>query len=170
MDRDLSSIHARILCFDSIVLTPSCLFGWLAEPAFQSLYWVARSVYLEGSILMVRMTPEQVESRLSTVRCAICKANSFSIDRRSMQPDGEWKAGCMKCRYSFPVHTDMEFYEQTQPDIPYHLKSIPCPKCELHGVTLDFRIVLSVREAFYFVTCKACRHSFPEKSSLESFE
>jgi hypothetical protein len=119
---------------------------------------------------MVRMTPEQVESRLSMVRCAICKANSFSIDRRSMQPDGEWKAGCAKCRYSFPVHTDMEFYERTQPDIPYHLKTIPCPTCEKQGVTLDFRIVLSVREAFYFVTCKSCGHAFPEKSSLESFE
>jgi len=82
----------------------------------------------------------------------------------------EWKAGCMKCRYSFPVHTDMEFYERTQPDIPYHLKTIPCPTCEKQGVTLDFRIVLSVREAFYFVTCKACGHAFPEKSSLESFE
>jgi hypothetical protein len=29
---------------------------------------------------------------------------------------------------------------------------------------------MSVREAFYFVTCKACRHEFPEKSSLETFE
>jgi len=125
---------------------------------------------LERMREMVRMTPEQVESRLSTIRCPICKANSFSIDRRSMQPDGEWKAGCMKCRYSFPVHTDMEFYERTQPDIPYHLKTIPCPTCEKQGVTLDFRIVLSVREAFYFVTCKACGHAFPEKSSLESFE
>jgi len=119
---------------------------------------------------MRQMTVEQVESRLSTIQCPICKASSFSIDRRSMQPDGEWKAGCMKCRYSFPVHTDMEFYERTQPDIPYHLKSIPCPKCEAHGVTLDFRIVLSVREAFYFVTCHSCGHAFPEKSSLESFE
>ena len=116
------------------------------------------------------MTVEQVESRLRQVRCAICKANEFSIDRRSMQPDGEWRAACNKCRYSFPVHTDMEFYQRTQPDIPYHLKTIPCPSCRQHGVTLDFRIVLSVREAYYFVTCRACGHAFAERSSLESFE
>jgi hypothetical protein len=119
---------------------------------------------------MASVTVEQVESRLSAVRCAICKANQFGIDRRTMQPDGECKGVCLKCRYSFPVHTDMEFYQRTQPDIPYVMNSIPCPKCEQHGVKLDFRIVLSVREAFYFVTCKACGHSFTEKSSLESFE
>lgn len=119
---------------------------------------------------MSTISVEQVESRLSTVRCAICKGNAFAIDRRTMQPDGECKAVCLQCRYNFPVHTDMEFYQRTQPDIPYHLKTIPCPKCHAHGVRLDFRIVLSVREAFYFVTCSACGHAFPEKSSLESFE
>ena len=119
---------------------------------------------------MPSITVEQVESRLSSVRCAICKTNQFGIDRRTMQPDGECKGVCLKCRYSFPVHTDMEFYERTQPDIPYLMKAIPCPKCEQHGVNLDFRIVLSVREAFYFVTCKACGNPFTEKSSMESFE
>jgi hypothetical protein len=64
----------------------------------------------------------------------------------------------------------MEFYQRTQPDIPYHLKTIPCLVCKGHGVDLDFRIVLSVREAYYFVTCRACRHPFAERSSLESFE
>jgi hypothetical protein len=113
---------------------------------------------------------EQVEARLGTIRCAICKANDFAIDRRTMQADGEWKGVCRKCRYSFPVHTDMEFYQRTQPDVPYILKAIPCQKCEKRGVELDFRIVLSVRDAFYFVTCKACRHQFPEKSSHEAFE
>ena len=93
---------------------------------------------------MVRMTPEQVESRLSTIRCPICKANSFSIDRRSMQPDGEWKAGCMKCRYSFPVHTDMEFYERTQPDISLTtLNTIPGPMRKTGSDRSHFRIVLS---------------------------
>ena len=119
---------------------------------------------------MASPTVEQVESRLSAVRCAICKTNSFMVDRRTMQPDGEWKGACLKCRYTFPVHTDMEFYQRTQPDIPHLLKSIPCPSCHGRGVRLDFRIVMSVREAFYFVTCKACGNAFPEKSSLESFE
>jgi hypothetical protein len=116
------------------------------------------------------LSVEQVEARLSAVRCAICKTNGFVIDRRSMQPDGDWKGACVKCRYTFPVYTNMEFYQRTQPDIPYMLKTIPCPKCQRRGVDLNFRIVMSVREAFYFVTCQACGHAFPERSSLESFE
>jgi hypothetical protein len=119
---------------------------------------------------MSNVTVEQVESRLSAVRCAICKTNSFSIDRRSMQSDGEWRGACVKCRYTFPVHTDMEFYQRTQPDIPHLMKTIPCLKCRNLGVDLNFRIVMSVRDAFYFVTCRSCGHAFPEKSSLESFE
>jgi hypothetical protein len=119
---------------------------------------------------MAGPSPENVASRLSGVRCAICKTSEFAIDPRSTKSDGEWKGVCKKCRYSFPVHADMEFYQRTQPDIPYLMKTIPCPKCEKHGVDLDFRIVLSVREAYYFVTCKACAHQFPEKSSLETFE
>lgn len=116
------------------------------------------------------ITVEQVEERLRGVRCAICKTNTFSIDRRTMQSDGDWKGACVQCRYTFPVHTDMAFYQRTQPDVPYRLKEIACPACESRGVELDFRIVMSVREAFYFVTCRACGHRFPEKSSLESFE
>ncbi len=113
---------------------------------------------------------EQVEARLRNVKCAVCKQSEFGIDRRTMQPDGEWKGVCLKCRYSFPVHTDMDFYQRTQPDIPYRLKEIACPKCEKRGVTLEFRIVLSVREAHYFVTCQACGHQFNERSTLETFE
>ncbi|TAJ24098.1 MAG: hypothetical protein EPO64_09950 [Nitrospirae bacterium] len=116
------------------------------------------------------LTVEQIESRLSAVHCAICKTSAFTIDRRTMQSDGDWKGACLKCRYSFPVYTDMEFYQRTQPDIPYRLKDITCPACEHRGVELDFRIVMSVREAIYFVTCKACKHQFPEQSSLEAFE
>jgi len=119
---------------------------------------------------MAGPSPEHVVSRLSSVRCAICKTNDFAIDSRSMKPDGEWKGACKKCRYTFPVHTDMEFYQRTQPDIPYLMKTVPCPKCQAHGVALDFRIVLSVREAYYFVTCSTCRHQFAERSSLETFE
>jgi hypothetical protein len=119
---------------------------------------------------MTSLSVEQVESRLSAVRCAICKTNAFGIDRRSMQPDGEWKGVCLKCRYLFPVHANVEWYQRTQPDVPYLLKTIPCLRCQGRGVKLDFRIVMSVREAFYFVTCQACGNAFPEQSSLESFE
>lgn len=116
------------------------------------------------------LTVEQVEARLASVRCAICKTSGFMIDRRTMQEDGDWKGACLKCRYTFPVYTDMDFYLRTQPDVPYRLKDITCPVCEHRGVTLDFRIVMSVREAIYFVTCTACGHKFPEQSSLEAFE
>jgi RNase P subunit RPR2 len=77
---------------------------------------------------------------------------------------------CMKCRYTFPVHADMEFYQRTQPDLPHFLRTVPCPKCTARGVDLDFRATLSVREAYYFVTCKACNYPFPERSSFEAFE
>ena len=119
---------------------------------------------------MAAVTLEEVEKRLSAVRCAICKQNRFSVDRRTAGPDGECKGLCTQCRYTFPVHTDMQFYLQTQPDMPYWLKEIACPSCKNRGVTLDFRIVMSVRESVYFVTCNTCQHPFAEKSSLESFE
>jgi hypothetical protein len=119
---------------------------------------------------MAILSVAEVESRLGAVRCAICKTSAFGIDPRSMQPDGEWKGVCLKCRYLFPVYADMEWYQRTQPDVPYLMKTIPCLKCEGRGVRLDFRIVMSVREAFYFVTCEACGNAFPEQSTLESFE
>ena len=119
---------------------------------------------------MAGPSPELVASRLSSVHCAICKTSDFMIDQRTVQSDGECRAMCKQCRYTFPVHTDMEFYQRTQPDIPYLMKTVPCPKCQKAGVTLDFRIVMSVREAHYFVTCKAFAHQFPERSSLETFE
>jgi hypothetical protein len=37
---------------------------------------------------MPGLSVEEMESRLSAVRCAICKTNVFGIERRSMQPDG----------------------------------------------------------------------------------
>jgi uncharacterized protein YbaR (Trm112 family) len=119
---------------------------------------------------MTQLSVKQVEERLGEVKCPICKANRFGIDSRTATEDGEWKAICLGCHYMFPVHTDMDFYVQTQPDIPYHLKEIPCPSCRHRGVTLDFRAVLSVRESVYFVTCPSCQLKFPERSHLESFE
>ena len=119
---------------------------------------------------MAAVTMQHVESRLGGVHCAVCKTNGFGIDPRSMRADGEWKGVCAKCRYTFPVHTDTDFYLRTQPDLPHRLREIPCPACESRGVDLDFRIVMSVREAYYFVTCTRCRHQFPERSFLEIFE
>lgn len=119
---------------------------------------------------MPGLAPEEVEQRLTSVQCAICKGDRFGIDRRFMQPDGEWRGVCMKCRYSFPVYTDMDFYIRTQPDIPYRLKEISCTECNHRGVSLDFRATMSVRESIYFVTCLGCKRQFPERSSMEAFE
>ncbi|TKS60691.1 MAG: hypothetical protein EWM72_01241 [Nitrospira sp.] len=119
---------------------------------------------------MAAMTPEEVQRRLTTVHCAICKGSSFGLDERFMQADGNWRGICKKCYYTFPVHTDMEFYQRTQPDVPYRLKEISCTACNHRGVSLDFRITMSVREAIYFVTCLGCQKMFPEQSSLEAFE
>lgn len=119
---------------------------------------------------MSRISLEDAEKRLQTVNCAVCKTNTFAIDRRFVQADGECRGICLKCRYNFPIYTDMDFYRRTQPDIPYRLREIPCPTCKQRGVELDFRITMSVREAIYFVTCNSCQAQFPERSSLEAFE
>jgi len=120
---------------------------------------------------MVQLSIKEVETRLGEVKCAICKGNRFGIDSRTVAAgDGDWKAICLDCHYLFPVYTDMDFYLQTQPDIPYHLKEIACQSCRHRGVSLDFRAVISVRESVYFVTCGGCQLKFPEQSFLESFE
>ena len=119
---------------------------------------------------MVTLTQQEVERRLGTVSCPICKQSSFAIDERFMGTDGEWRGICKKCFYIFPVHTDAEFYLRTQPDVPLRLKEIACTACTHQGVSLDFRATMSVRDAYYFVTCQGCKRQFPEKSSLEAFE
>ena len=116
------------------------------------------------------MTVKEVEGRLEQVKCAICKSNRFGIDSRTANEGDEWKAICRDCYYTFPVHTDMEFYLRTQPDVPFRLRDIACPHCEKRGVKLNFRIIMSVRESIYFVTCNNCQIEFPEQSSLEAFE
>jgi hypothetical protein len=124
----------------------------------------------QGASPMPSITVKEVEARLESVHCAICKGSSFGIDQRFSQSDGEWRGVCKKCYYSFPVYTDMEFYLRTQPDIPYRLKEMSCPTCNLKGVSLDFRITMSVRESIYFLTCGNCKRTFPQQSSLEAFE
>ncbi len=120
---------------------------------------------------MVQLSIKDVESRLGETKCPICKGNRFGIDSRTVsEGDGDWKAICRDCHYIFPVYTDMEFYVQTQPDIPYILKDIACQSCLHRGVSLDCRAVLSVRASVYFVTCEECQTKFPHQSFLESFE
>jgi hypothetical protein len=62
---------------------------------------------------MVQLSIKEVETRLGEVKCAICKGNRFGIDSRTVTTgDGDWKAICLDCHYTFPVYTDMEFYLQ----------------------------------------------------------
>ena len=121
-------------------------------------------------VTMSSLDVQYVQERLTQAKCAVCKKSRFGIDSRSMKEDGEWKGICLDCYYNFPVYTDMEFYLRIQPDVQYWLKEISCPMCSHRGVTLDFRIVMSVRESLYFVTCEHCQHSFTEQSFLEVFE
>ena len=112
-----------------------------------------------------------VEQRLKGLTCPVCKtSHDFMIPPDSRITDGEYKAYCQGCRYSMPVHMDMEGYLRNQPDVPYWLKGLRCPACEKTGASLDFWVQPFVRGAFYFVTCNACKQGFFEKSSLEAFE
>ena len=77
---------------------------------------------------------------------------------------------CRKCYYTFPIYTDMEFYLRTQPDIPYRLKEMSCPICNHRGVSLNFRITMSVRESSRFLDLCLVPENLPGVSSLEAFE
>ncbi len=114
---------------------------------------------------------EGVERRLADITCPVCKnSTEYTVPRDSRVTDGDYKAFCKGCRYSFPIHMDVESFTRSQPDVAYWLKGMRCPACLKTGATLDFRVQPSVRGAVYFVTCSACRRPFFEKSSLEAFE
>jgi hypothetical protein len=114
---------------------------------------------------------QQLEQRLKDLSCPVCKiSNEFSIPRDPRITDGDYKAFCQGCRYSMPVHTDMQAYLRNQPDVAVSLKAMRCPACMNPGATLDFWVQPSVRNAVYFLTCLSCKGMFTEKSSLEAFE
>jgi hypothetical protein len=114
---------------------------------------------------------ESVEKRLSELTCPVCKTGSgFTIPRDTRVTDGEYKAFCKGCRYSMPIHMDVEGFMRSQPDTAYWLNGMRCPACMKTGAKLDFRVQPSVRTAVYFVRCLACRHAFTENSALEAFE
>lgn len=114
---------------------------------------------------------ESVEQRLAAITCPVCKqSHGYTVPSDSRNTDGEYTAFCKGCRYSFPVHMDVESFTRSQPDVAYWLKGMRCPACMNTGATLDFRVQPSVRAAVYFVTCAACRNPFFEHSSLEAFE
>src|SRR5207245_10012232 len=110
---------------------------------------------------------ESIERRLADIPCPVCKnSTEYMIPRDSRVTDGEYKAFCKSCRYSFPIHMDVESFTRSQPDVAYWLKGMRCPACLTTGATLDFRVQPSVRGAVYFVTGGAGRRPFFEPSSL----
>jgi hypothetical protein len=114
---------------------------------------------------------DTIEERLKVLSCPVCKASSgFMVPRDSRITDGEYKAFCKACRYSMPVHMDMESYLRNQPDVAYWVKGMRCPACEKFEGHLEFWIQPSVRNAFYFLTCSSRKTPYVEKSSLEAFE
>jgi hypothetical protein len=81
-----------------------------------------------------------------------------------------YTAQCMNCKYSFQVSIPTKPFSQTDPDLAVWLNSLNCPSCQESGAEVNFRCVPSVRECYYFVTCKACQHPFREKAPMEAYE
>ena len=113
---------------------------------------------------------KNTESRLSVLSCPICKANVFHIDPRSDKTGDIYNGQCVGCRYSFPIHSDIALFMQSQPDTLMLFKSLPCPSCEKRGSTLNCRVQLSVRDSYYLVTCTHCNHPFAERAVMDVYE
>lgn len=115
---------------------------------------------------------EDAQKRMADLKCPTCKKSNFAIMPRPTVSFGEdlYTARCLDCPYTFQVSIPTKPISQTQPDTVQWLSGIPCPKCGELGVTYEFRCSPSVREVFYFVTCKDCRHPFHEKAFMEAFE
>lgn len=114
----------------------------------------------------------KITTRLREIACPICKKSEFVMNPRSSQSYAEdlFTAGCAHCHYTFPVSTRTKPIQQTDPDVAMWLDGLSCPSCEKRGVELDFRCVPSVRDCYYFVTCKTCQHPFYERAPMEAYE
>ncbi|HEX9758273.1 MAG TPA: hypothetical protein VGB26_10825 [Nitrospiria bacterium] len=115
---------------------------------------------------------EVAQKRLENIQCAACKKSRFFIIPKPTAAFNEdlYTARCLDCPYTFPIGIPTQPVSQTQPDTAQWLSGIPCPKCEELGVNFNFRCTLSVRDTFYFVTCRGCKHTFHEKAHMEAFE
>lgn len=115
---------------------------------------------------------EEMQSRLATIPCPICKKSHFLIGGRNTHSYAEnlYTARCADCAYTFQVSTPTRPIKETDPDIAQWLGSVNCPACHTRGTELNFRCTPSVRDCYYFVTCTACRHAFHEKAPMEAFE
>ncbi len=126
------------------------------------------------------MTTEAIEKRLGELPCPICGSSQRRATQRSrfgIRSAGQagyaeqlYTARCLDCAYLFQVSTPTRPIRETRPDVAIWLDGLSCPVCQESGVEFDFRCAPSVRDCFYFVTCKRCHHPFHEKASMEAFE
>src|SRR2546422_8092473 len=81
---------------------------------------------------------EGVERRLADITCPVCKnSTEYTVPRDSRVTDGDYKAFCKGCRYSFPIHMDVESFTRSQPDVAY--------RSEEHTSELQSRLHLVCR-------------------------
>jgi hypothetical protein len=115
---------------------------------------------------------DEIQKRLPQIACPICKKSRFVIPPRAEQSFAEsiYTARCADCNYTFKVSLSTKPIEQNDPDTAQWLGGLSCPSCEGRGAQMDFRCMPSVRDCFYFVTCKSCRHPYYEKAPMEAFE
>jgi len=118
------------------------------------------------------ITSEVIQQRLGAIACPVCRKQEFHVRIKSESPDGEnvYTAMCAGCRYNFPVSTENNLYQLSNPDTASWLKSFPCPKCMVRGAELDFRCTVSVRESRIFLHGKSCGHEFNESTPGEAYE
>ncbi len=115
---------------------------------------------------------EEVQQRLTAVKCPICKQSGFAIHPRGQESytDLSYKARCNQCAYMFPVSIPTKSLHLVDPDTAQWVMGLPCPDCQEVGTRLDFRCMTSVRESIAFVTCNACKHPFQELAPMEAYE
>src|SRR5207302_10923980 len=94
---------------------------------------------------------ESIERRLADITCPVCKSSTeYMITRDSRVTDGEYKAFCKSCRYSFRIYMDAESLTRSQRDVAYWMNGMRCPVRIKTGVTLEFSVQPSVDWAVYF--------------------
>ena len=114
-------------------------------------------------------TVQEVEGRLASVQCAVCKGRasaSISGSCRPMANGGEFVRSAFTASLSTPTWSSISAPSLMCPTV-YERSPV---RSASTGGSLDFRATMSVRESIYFVTCGGCKRPFAEKSSLEAFE
>lgn len=121
---------------------------------------------------MKNLTSEDIQSRLSELPCPACRKTGYFVRDSGEKSFAErfLNARCLHCAYHFTVSIPTRPLREVDPDTDLWLKNAACPACEARGAELNFRGNLSVRQRFYFLTCKTCGHAFHDRAPMEAFE